>query len=298
MGTVRNIGVATMLIAASAASADLAGQSRIFAVDSSASIVLPPGFIPAPLNELSVLQFADTATQTYAIVLLESKKDLVGWNLQRHSLVTAAQIVGTLDLPEVVGPTANQIGAASAIQYEIRGAAQGMSIAYLHTSLDSPHAFAQVLAWTLGSQWRDNERRIRDLTASVQLHAAPASIEYDIRTLAEGTWAWDRGPDPCSDLTQRFEIAEDGRSMKIHHSEPIESANGTTTSVTDYVVEGSSASALHTYIPGETRLDDNGQPVKWDLVLVGRNRLAWHRTDWPEGSLTGMLRPCPAEPRP
>ena len=298
METVRNVGAAVLLLAGSVVPADLAGQSRIFAVDSSASIVLPAGFIPAPLNELSVLQFADTVEQTYVIVLLEAKEDLVGWNLQRHSLVTAAQIVATLDLPEVVGPTADQIGATSAIQYEIRGAANGMSIAYLHTSLDSPHAFAQVLAWTVGSQWRDNENLIRDLTASVQVHAAPGSNDYDIRALAEGTWAWDRGTDSCSDLTQRFDIAEDGRSMKIHHSKPIESANGTITSVTDYVVERSSASTLHTYIPGETRLDDNGRPVKWDLVLVGRNRLAWHRTDWPEGSLTGMLRPCPMDTRP
>lgn len=292
MGNLRVIFASTILCAASL-SADLSAQSRIIAPDSSISIRLPSSFIPAPLNEGALLQFADTATETYVLILLERRADLVGWNLTRHSMVTTAQIVGGLDMPEVVGPKVDQIGGLPALQYEVRGAMQGTGIAYLHTSLESPHAFAQVLAWTLGSQWRDNEQRLREITASVEIHAVPGSIPFDIKTLARNTWAWDRGDDPCSGLKQRFEIAEDGKTMSIHHSEPIESANGTTTSVTDYVIEGATESTLNTFIPGETRVDDKGVPVKWDLVLVGRNRIAWHRADWPDGALTGMLRPCP-----
>ena len=82
--------------------------------------------------------------------------------------------------------------------------------------------------------------------------------------------------------------------MKIQHSEPIEKANGSKVSVTNYVIEGSAPGVLHTYIPDETRMTDRGEPVKWDLVVVARNRITWHRKDWPEGAYTRMLRRCEA----
>lgn len=80
--------------------------------------------------------------------------------------------------------------------------------------------------------------------------------------------------------------------MFIHHSEPYETEDGEMRSVTPYVIEGDGPGVLHTFIPDETRLTDAGDPVKWDLVVVARNRLAWHRTDWPGGGLTKMLRRC------
>lgn len=292
MGNFRIVSVAVIAITMAVA-ADVGAQNRVFSPDSSVSLRLPASFIPAPLNDQAILQFADTSSEAYVLIILEGRADLVGWNLTRHSMVTAGQIVGMLDMPEVVGPRADQVGTLRAVQYELRGAMQGLGVAYLNTSLESQHAFAQVLVWTLGSQWKANEEMLRELTSSVQLHAAPGSVPYDIRALANNTWAWDRGASPCTGLTQRFEIAGDGKSMKIHHSEPIQSANGTMTSVTDYVIESFTNSTLNTYIPGETRLDDSGAPVKWDLVLIGRNRIAWHRADWPEGAMTGMLRPCP-----
>lgn len=272
----------------------VAAQVRIVAVDSSASIELPASFIPAPLNDGAVLQFADTATEAYVLVIIESKEDLTGWNLTRHSFVTLSQIVGSLDMPEVGGPEHLQIGGSPAVQHVVRGSMQGMRVAYVHTSIESPHAFAQVLAWTLGSMWRLNEQRLRDITASVQLHTTPGTIDFDIRTLAQNTWAWEHGPETCTGLRQKFEIAPDGKTMTIHHSEPIEMSDGSTTSLTNYVVEGGTARVLHTYIPDETRLDEKGAPVKWDLVLIARNRLAWRRADWPEDVTTGMLRPCAA----
>jgi hypothetical protein len=292
MGNLLHMAIATTLCVVAFASG-VAAQSRIVAPDSSVSIRLPASFIPAPLHDDAVLQFADTASESYVLVLLESREDLVGWNLARHSMVTAAQIVGGLDMPEVVGPEVIEIGAVQAVQYEMRGALQGTGVAYLHTSLESPHAFAQVLAWTAGAQWGANESQLREITSSVEIHASPGSVPVDIMSLVGNTWAWERGDDSCTGPKQRFEVSTDGKAMKIHHSEPIEGMDGSTTSVTNYVIDSATKSTLSTYIPEETRVDANGSPVRWNLVLVGRNRMAWHRADWPEDSLTGMLRPCP-----
>jgi hypothetical protein len=269
----------------------LQAQDRIIAVDSSASIELPYSFQPLLLNPKAVLQFGDTATQVFVMVFPEGKADLVGWNLTRHSTITLAQLLTSIDLPEVVGPRKVTINGQSAFQYEVRGAMQGTRISYLHTTVETPSAFVQVVAWTPESKWKDNAPFMQKLSASVDLPQS-ISVSTDIFQLVPGTWAWDNKPNACQGMTQRFEIASDRKTMRIYHSEPIEGFDGEKTSVTDYVIEGSEPGVLHTFIPAETRKTDAGEPVKWDLVAVGRNRIAWHRADWPEAGLTDMLRRC------
>ena len=277
---------------AAAVPCDVAAQDRIIAPDSSISIALPVSYQPLQLNSEALLQFGDSSTESYVMVLVESKEDMYGWNLTRHSLLTVAQVVAGLDLPEVVGPLPLSVSGHPAIQHEMRGASQGTRIAYLHTSVESPEVFAQIVGWTSASRWAANAESLRAITSSVELLGPLGARGTHAADIVPGTWAWETDPELCAGRTQRFVIADDRTSMQIHHSEPIESANGTTTSVTDYVIEGEAPGVLHTYIPGETRTTDDGTPVKWDLVVVGRNRIAWHRADWPEGALTRMLRRC------
>lgn len=267
-------------------------QDRIISPDSSVSMVLPATFHPLVLNPGATLQFGDSATESYVMVLLESKQDMVGWNLTRHSMITLAHVLASLDSPEVAGPDSLAIGGHEAVQYTVKGATQGRRIAYLHTTIDSPDNFAQVVAWTVASRWSSNEDLIREIVASIEIPAPAVATSTDVHELVAGTWAWESTGSGCSGPTQTFVVADDRKSMEIHHSEPIERANGSMESVTRYVIERSSPLVLHTFIPDESRLTEAGEPVKWDLVVIGRNRLAWHRADWPEGSFTGMLRRC------
>lgn len=272
--------------------ATLMAQDRLVNVDSTFSVVLPTRFHPILINENADLQFADTLTEAYVMALWEGKEDLVGWNLVRHSTITLAQVLAGLDYPEVTGPVSRTIGGHPATEYGIRGASQGMRIAYLHTSIESPVGFVQLVAWTRASTWDSVEEDLRAIIESAELAADFPRVSTDIHDIVPGLWAWESREELCGGRTQRFVISPDRASMQIHHSEPIESATGDTTSVTDYVIEGSGPRVLHTYIPGETRLTDSGDPVKWDLVVIGRNRIAWHRADWPQGGYTGMLRRC------
>jgi len=272
----------------------LAAQDRVIAADSSVSVDLPSSFQPIQINPKAKLQFADTATESYIMVFIEPKKDLTGWNLTRHSMITMAHLLSSVDMPTVSAPRNTMVGGYPAVQYEIQGAMQGMRISYLHTTVESPIAFAQVVGWSAESKWTADESVIRKVVSSVQLPQTPASYA-DVFNLVPGTWAWESHGIPCKGPTQRFEVAPDHKHMKIHHSEPIDGFDGKKTSVTNYVIEGSGDGVLHTYIPDETRKTDAGDPVKWDLIVVARNRVAWHRADWPEGGLTGMLRRCPAQ---
>jgi hypothetical protein len=60
-----------------------------------------------------------------------------------------------------------------------------------------------------------------------------------------------------------------------------------------YDLSNPTLSSVRGAIRGEERLTETGEPVVWDLVLTSPESFAWHRADWPAGSLTGTLRRCP-----
>jgi hypothetical protein len=271
------------------------GQNRVFSPDSSFSVALPATFEPLSVNAVAQIQFGDTVGKSYFMAIVESKQDLYGWNLTRHSMVTLAQAVGAIDFPELSGPTALEIGGYPAVQYELRGASQGTQIVYLHTTLDTPGAYAQLLAWSVRSQWTKNQASLRDILDSFRMAdsatRSPAG-DRDVFTIVSGTWAWENSDTGCDSDTQTFTFTDDRSGMTIKQSEPFESPDGEMRSVTEYVIEGVEPTVLHTFIPEETRRTDAGVPVKWDLVILSNGRLAWHRTDWVEGSLTAALTRC------
>ena len=55
-----------------------------------------------------------------------------------------------------------------AVQYEIRGASGGSNIVYLHTTIETPELFAQVLAWTLPSQEAATREHLKKAILSVR----------------------------------------------------------------------------------------------------------------------------------
>jgi hypothetical protein len=99
-----------------------------------------------------------------------------------------------------------------------------------------------------------------------------------------GTWIWEDGDAECRESPQTFEFTADRTGMTITIGPP-------TSSATEYVVEGVGTNVLHTRIIDESRLTDAGVPVKWDLVVVAPDVLAWHRTDWrPDGTSPRLVR--------
>jgi hypothetical protein len=280
-----------LLIATSAT--QLLGQARIVSRDSTISIELPRSFAPIYINTEAELQFGDTATQSFVVVFPEGKRDLVGWNITRHSIITVARLLTGVADPKVTGPISSNIGGHPAVQYSIQGAAEGVRIAYLHTTIEAPDQFVQLIIWTTESRWAQNKSMLEAMASSVRVVPRNPKLSVDPFDIVYGTWAWEHeNEEPCSALKQTFIISDNRKSMQIHHTPPIEDEDGSKISMTPYVIEGSSPRMLNTFIPTETRLTEDGKPVKWDLVVLARNRLAWHRADWPEGATTGMLRRC------
>jgi hypothetical protein len=296
MMTRRSRAVTTALVLAftaaiGATSAPLAAQQRTLSADSTISVVLPADFIPVRINDSAALQFADSVGSVFVMILRESKHELAGWNLARHSMVTLGRAIAGMEMPELAGPVHASLAGHPAVHYELRGTTNGVAIAALHSTIETPSALAQVFMWTAPEQWVAREPMLRQVLASVEFIDAPASLSRDVFDIVPGTWAWP-SQGGCTGATQTFAVAPDRRSMTITHSEPYEAADGTMKSVTHYVIEDWSDGVLHTFIVDESRVTDDGAHVKWDLVLVGRNRLAWHRTDWDYAGLTAAMHSC------
>lgn len=127
-------------------------QKVAFAPDKRTQITVPQNWDTLELNDAAEIQLGDPEDEAYLIVLNELKADLHGWNLDRHSRVTLGQLLTSVADPVITGPKSLKVNGIPAVQYEIRGAAQNRNIVYVHTTIDGPNYFSQILAWTLPSR--------------------------------------------------------------------------------------------------------------------------------------------------
>lgn len=124
----------------------------IVASDEKTEITVPAAWDVMELNDAAEIQAGSKKDEAYLIVLNELKDDLAGWNLEKHSRVTLGRLLGNVAYPTITGPKSLTINNSPAVQYEIRGAVDDLNLIYIHTTIDGPKYFSQILAWTLPSK--------------------------------------------------------------------------------------------------------------------------------------------------
>lgn len=130
-----------------------AQENKVFlASDEKTQITVPASWDKLELNEAAEIQVGNLQDEAYLIVLNEAKVDMYGWNLEKHSRVTLGRLLGNMAFPTVSGPKTLTIGKSQAVQYEARGAVDNLNLVYIHTTVDGPKYFSQILAWTLPSK--------------------------------------------------------------------------------------------------------------------------------------------------
>jgi hypothetical protein len=144
---------AAMLFFAVLACPLLADEPKVMiASDKKTQITIPSNWTELDLNDAAEIKVGNEKDEAYLIVLNELKDDLYGWNLDKHSRVTLGKLLSGLAFPTVTGPKSLTINNVPALQYEIRGAANNLNLLYIHTTIDGPKHFSQILAWTLRSR--------------------------------------------------------------------------------------------------------------------------------------------------
>lgn len=143
-------------------------QKTIRSTDGRLQISVPADWDKQDLNDAAEIQVGSEEQSAYLIVLIELKADLFGWNLDRHSRVTLGTLLSSVDLPKISGPKTMKVAGFPAVQYEIRGASGGSNIVYLHTTVETPELFAQVLAWTVPSKEAATRKHLEEAILSLR----------------------------------------------------------------------------------------------------------------------------------
>lgn len=134
-------------------------------VEETFEITVPGGWKEQDgLNDRADLQAGARIANLFVIVLVESKEDLDNISLEGHSDLTRLALMDSLTNIDQSEPKHLMIDKKPALQYEIRGTMDHVKIVYLHTTVESPTRFYQILAWTIPSRWRKDQGTLKKVT--------------------------------------------------------------------------------------------------------------------------------------
>lgn len=147
--------------------------------DGQSQITLLNGWVEdRELHESAEIQASKRGSEEYIIVLSENKADFQNLSIEQHSEITRGLLVESLTEPEITGPTdVTTVGSNPAVQYEIQGTIEGINVAYLHTTVETPTKYHQILAWTLPSSFERNEPELQQVIQSFREVQSPAATE-------------------------------------------------------------------------------------------------------------------------
>ena len=118
------------------------------------------------LNDVAIIQSANLVKEQYIIVIDDTKEDFAEPDLGEYSDITSQLIIDGLNGSEVGPSTPLTINGNAALQKEIRGSIDNINVVYIHTSVETPTHFYQVLTWTLKSQFDKNRSVLQEVTNS------------------------------------------------------------------------------------------------------------------------------------
>jgi hypothetical protein len=147
--------------------------------DGQSQITLLNGWVEdRELHDSAEIQASKRGSEEYVIVLSENKADFENLTIEQHSEITRGLLVESLTDPEITGPTdVTTVGSNPAVQYEIQGTIEGINVAYLHTTVETPTKYHQILAWTLPSSFERNKPELQQVIQSFKEVEAPAATE-------------------------------------------------------------------------------------------------------------------------
>ena len=147
----------------------------ILASDQSCSVTKQGGWKEASgLHQKAQLQATNPYGDMYLVVFSEKKDKYAGVTLDDYSEVTRGHVIKTLSSPAISRPIQVTIDGNPALQYEIQGYAKSSKIAYIHTSLETPMYFHEIIVWTPADRFQRNHFALESAVKSFK-EVQPAS---------------------------------------------------------------------------------------------------------------------------
>lgn len=152
---------------------DRATDFITYTPDSTFSIQIPDYLVRVnDLDERALLQFRNAYSETYFMVIAESKMTSGYLNLQQlenHFETTLTQNGG-----QITRQSAMKIADCPSFQNEVRWTVDGTPLSYLVTFIDGPDCLYKIYCWTLTSQ----QEYLSDFRQSVQSFTTKPSGKF------------------------------------------------------------------------------------------------------------------------
>ena len=163
-------------------SENLAPQETVTSLDGTFALTLPKGWQrDQNLHDHAELQISYEAEQLYIIVLRDLKasgSDRSELSIDDHAILTLNALSSRLAEPSISPPTAvRRIGSYQARQVEVQGYLDSVAVTYLHTTIETRHAFYQILAWTDPAQFDSHREQLQQVINSFQERSQPLPDE-------------------------------------------------------------------------------------------------------------------------
>jgi len=121
----------------------------------------------AELHPSADIKVGSQVEDAYLLVVSEKKSILPKESLEDYSLFTREGLIKSLDFPQQLGPRRIKIGGIAALQYEIHAYSKsGSRLIYLHTCVETPGYFHQIVGWTTAENFPKEESTLKQVTES------------------------------------------------------------------------------------------------------------------------------------
>lgn len=125
-----------------------------------------------------------------------------------------------------------------------------------------------------------------------KLKVEPVRNIYSV--LQNGKWGWaiPESDLACENNPHSIKFRNNFTEIILKFDNKINSADATVSDTVQYKLISKNGNRITMKMVGEKRIDDKGQPVIWDLVMLNKQEYAWHRHDWKPGALTPRIHLC------
>lgn len=110
-------------------------------------------------------------------------------------------------------------------------------------------------------------------------------------TIVPGQWGWEDSND-CAANPEVISFSADGKKMFLSLAPVTVGGTREPRRQATYSILRELSNGLSMSLHDETRHDASGKPVTWDLIVMDKNQMCWHRSDWPQYGCTKSISRC------